>query len=122
MIWTKVVLGLRVSAPGGWGERTHRLQVLQADGELPQRQQQIQLCAQKRDVAHLQESEHQHRECTTGAGAASCSETLAEASAGRYEMVSGAWKQSTELARRPLSPLTSNQSPRHLREAKGRPV
>lgn len=120
MIWTKVVLGLRVSAPGG--ERTHRLQVLQADGELPQRQQQIQLCAQKRDVAHLQESEHQPHERTTSAGAASCFETLAEASAHRSETASDARKRSPELTRRPLSPLTSNQSPQHLQEAKGRPV
>lgn len=35
--------------------RTHRLQVLHADGELPQRQQQVQLCAQEGDVAHLEE-------------------------------------------------------------------
>lgn len=37
--------------------RTHRLQVVHADGELPQRQQQVQLFAQEGDVAHLQERE-----------------------------------------------------------------
>lgn len=36
-------------------ERTHRLQLLHAGGDLPQRQQQVQLCAQEGDVAHLEE-------------------------------------------------------------------
>lgn len=79
MIWTKVlVLLILLSAPSVGGvARTHRLQVVHADGELPQRQQQVQLRAQKRDVAHLQESEHQpqhrthlHAEKRAGAVAA----------------------------------------------------
>lgn len=78
MIWTKVlVLLILLSAIRGGVARTHRLQVVHADGELPQRQQQVQLRAQKRDVAHLQESEHQpqhrthlHAEKRAGAVAA----------------------------------------------------
>lgn len=34
-------------------EKTHRLQVVDADGELSETQQQVQLCAQVGDVAHL---------------------------------------------------------------------
>ena len=35
-------------------EETHRLQVVHAGRELPQTQQQVELCAQSGDVAHLQ--------------------------------------------------------------------
>lgn len=48
----------------GWW-RTHRLQVIHADGQLPQRQEQVELRAQKWDVAHLEESECQPDEGAT---------------------------------------------------------
>lgn len=100
-------------APRLWGDggggtaRTHRLQVVHADGELPQHQQQVQLRVQKRDVAHLQESKHQP-------GTERSSETLPEASASAAGPCTGRFKSApeglAELPGRPLSRLTSDQS------------
>lgn len=105
MVWTEVVL-VRSAFVGGMA-RTHRLQVLHADGELPQHQQQVQLRVQKRDVAHLQESKHQP--------GTERSETLPEASASAAGPCTGRFKRApeglTELPGRPLSRSTSNQSP-----------